>query len=138
MSEKKKCKEREFTDNETKKLKKYLEEKISSYCDERNKEITKNATEYIKFYDDKEKSKKEIKDFSWVLDADKKVLKLGRNSKDVNSIKWGIPNMVIGNPESADFYLCLLNPRVQDSETKADNVEEYIANCKNKLATPKK
>lgn len=126
MSEKKKCKEREFTDNETKKLKKYLEEKISSYCDERNKEITKNATEYIKFYDDKEKSKKEIKDFSWVLDADKKVLKLGRNSKDVNSIKWGIPNMVIGNPESADFYLCLLNPRVQDSETKADNVEEYI------------
>lgn len=126
MTEKKECKEREFTDNESKKLKKYLEEKISSYCDERNKEITKNATEYIKFYDDKEKSKKEIKDFSWVLDADKKVLKLGRNSKDVNSIKWGIPNMVIGNPESADFYLCLLNPRVQDSETKADNVEEYI------------
>lgn len=111
-----------FSSDEIKRLNAYLEKEISNYRKERNEEVSNKAEIYKEAFN----KEKEIKDFSWVLDADKKVLKLGRNSKDVNSIKWGIPNMVIGNPESADFYLCLLNPRVEDATKSVKNVQEYI------------
>ncbi|WCG35917.1 hypothetical protein [Companilactobacillus farciminis] len=114
--------EKKFSSDESERLNAYLEKEISNYRKERNEEINNKAEIYKEAFN----KEKEIKDFSWVLDADKKVLKLGRNSKDVNSIKWGIPNMVIGNPESADFYLCLLNPRVEDATKSVKNVQEYI------------
>lgn len=77
--------------------------------------------------------------FSWVSDADKKVLNLeelntsGKNKgelrsniNDIRSINWGIPNMIIGDYKTAKFYLCLLNPRVQDATKEATNIQEYV------------
>lgn len=62
------------------------------------------------------------KDFSWLLDADKKYLKSDR----ADSINWGLPNQVIGNPTTANLFLCLLNPRVNDASADYEGFSGYV------------
>ena len=62
-------------------------------------------------------------DFSWVLDAERDYLVLDNDNgakKSDKSVEWGIPNQMIGNPDTANFFLCLLNPRTT-SDTSAFN-----------------
>lgn len=71
--------------------------------------------------------------FSWVLDKDAKVLNLKKEkinnsdsvkkqaeklnlNMDKTSVNLGLPSQVHGDAKTAKFFLCLLNPRVQDSE----------------------
>lgn len=70
-------------------------------------------------------------DFSWVLDEDKKILNLNKEkvegsddkkkkilnlNMDKTSVNLGLPSQVHGDAKNAKFFLCLLNPRVQDSK----------------------
>lgn len=57
-------------------------------------------------------------DFSWVLESDKTKLDVEKGDQ---SIRWGIPNQIIGDPASASFFLCLLNPRTRNSKISADS-----------------
>lgn len=61
--------------------------------------------------------------FSWVLDEDKEVLELEKKTDnslklntDITSINLGLPSQVHGKVDEADFFLCLLNPRVQNNK----------------------
>lgn len=87
-----------------------------------NKEnILKLATRYNQFYN----SKSEMKDtdFTWILEEDRRKIE---TSEGHRCLQWGIPNQIIGDPQNANFYLCLFNPRVRNSESSKDNLKEYI------------
>lgn len=80
--------------------------------------ICQKGKEYIRNYNSDTQS-----DFSWVLDDDKKALKLDK----ADSINWGLPNQVIGNPKTANLFLCLLNPRINDRTTPYKDFKGYVA-----------
>ena len=42
------------------------------------------------------------------------------------SIDFGLPNQVIGNPETAEIFVCLLNPRTRSDTSKVTNLKDYI------------
>ncbi|ATO45620.1 hypothetical protein C5L30_000166 [Companilactobacillus farciminis] len=106
-----------------------------------NRAIEKLGGEYNKLYNSGEND-----DFSWVLDEDKEVLNLNKMkvvgdkkeqkeisefNTDTVTIKKGLPSQVHGNPEEASLFLCLFNPRVQDSKSikkskKNINVKTYV------------
>ncbi|WP_195701727.1 hypothetical protein [Companilactobacillus futsaii] len=85
-------------------------------------------------------------DFSWVLDEDKEVLNLNKMkvmgdkkeqkkisefNTDTVTINQGLPSQIHGNSEEASLFLCLFNPRVQDSKSiekikKNINVRTYV------------
>jgi hypothetical protein len=90
--------------------------------------IEKLGGEYNKLYNSGKND-----GFSWVLDEDAKVLNLKKekiNNSDSNkkkagklnlnmdktSVNLGLPSQVHGDAKNAKFFLCLLNPRVQDSK----------------------
>lgn len=52
--------------------------------------------------------------FSWVLDGDRDAVRL---NKSADSINWGLPNQIIGNPKTANVFLCLLNPHVRENRS---------------------
>lgn len=60
-------------------------------------------------------------EFSWVLPKDQKKLK-----QTAISIKYGIPNQVLGNPETANLFICLMNPRTRVVHRNTENLTEYI------------
>lgn len=65
-------------------------------------------------------------DFSWVLKNDRDYLTLADSTKQKRSDKsvdWGIPNQIVGNPETAQFFLCLLNPQT-NTDTSVFNDDE--------------
>ncbi|KRN98742.1 hypothetical protein [Companilactobacillus kimchiensis] len=63
------------------------------------------------------------KNFSWVLDSDRGYLNINDSNR---SIDWGIPNQVIGNPDTANVFLCLLNPRTRNDTSECSNLKKYI------------
>lgn len=86
--------------------------------------IDKQGEEYIKKY-----KGESDKDFSWILDGDKKAIESvydDNNNKDKQSIDWGLPNQVVGDPDTATFFLCLLNPRVQDADSPYGDFKGYV------------
>jgi len=96
------------------------------------KTITSLGKKYNEYYEkEKELEKKgELKDtdkigedeFSWVLEEDKGKI----DDSKSNSIKWGIPNQVIGDYEKANLFLCLLNPRTRNLTDEGKNLKSYI------------
>lgn len=87
--------------------------------------IDKQGEEYIKKY-----KGESDKDFSWILDGDKEAIESvydDNNNKDKQSIDWGLPNQVVGDPDTATFFLCLLNPRVQDADSPYDDFKGYVS-----------
>lgn len=77
------------------------------------------------------------KDFSWMLkeDEDKMDFK-GEDNKTKDgklqpcdkSVRWGIPNQVIGDYKESNFFLCLLNPRTRNDKDhkKDEKLRDYI------------
>lgn len=82
------------------------------------KTINELAEEYNEIYDKDEKNK-----FSWVLKDDEGKIDLKASDQ---SAQWGIPNQVIGDPDTANVFLCLLNPRTRNDTSKCTSLKEYI------------
>lgn len=127
-----------------------FDEAVEKYIQYQPKE---NATkEEVKNF----KSKDNGENFSWVLDSDRDKLVLSeadlkdgeikkyldkskldgkkRKPEDLvcdKSVNWGIPNQIVGDPDEANVFLCLLNPRTRNNISKCTNLEEYI-NLENK------
>lgn len=94
-----------------------FDEAVEKYIQYQPKE---NATkEEVKNF----KSKDNGENFSWVLDSDSKCLKI---NDDNRSVAWGIPNQVIGNPDTAIVFLCLLNPRTRNDTLGIGKLKDYI------------
>ncbi|WP_368791302.1 hypothetical protein AB3Z09_04205 [Companilactobacillus farciminis] len=101
---------------------KSIDSKNAEYLKKLNEHMTDKAGEYKKAVKNNDNS------FSWVLDGDKDSIKNIEKSmsKSSRSIKWGLPNLVIGDYENAEFFLCLLNPRVQSSTSDGKNIKDYV------------
>ena len=93
-------------------------------------DIKKKAESYQNYY----KNNKD-EDFSWINEKDKDSLKKINISK---SMKWGIPNHILGDIDNSKFIIGLLNPGInmkQDEAENCNNVGEYI---KKELKSEKK
>lgn len=85
-------------------------------------DIKQKAEDYHNYFENTDKEG----DFSWINEKDKSSLKKGDISK---SMKWGIPNHILGDIDKAKFIVGLLNPRthMKKEESEACNtVGEYI------------
>jgi len=61
-------------------------------------------------------------EFSWILPGkDYELLSYGHEK----SFDWGVPNQVIGNPEKANLFLCLFNPRTTSVKFDDKNPSAY-------------
>lgn len=91
-------------------------------------EIKQKAKAYHNYFEDPEKKG----DFSWVNEKDKDSLKKNNIEK---SLKWGIPNHILGDIDKAKFIIGLLNPGTNMTKAdakKCETVGDYIKNEMNK------
>lgn len=108
----------------------------------KEKDIKEKGKIYNEYFDgsrdDSSDDSSKENGFSWVLKKDAKVLNLKKEKIDSSdpdkektrklnlnidktSVNLGIPSQVHGDVEDAEFFLCLLNPRVQNNkELKAE------------------
>ncbi|MCC3738096.1 hypothetical protein [Staphylococcus hominis] len=87
-------------------------------------EIKQKAKVYHNYF---ENPKKEG-DFSWVNEKDKDSFKKNNIEK---SLKWGIPNHILGDIDKAKFIIGLLNPgtnMIKKDANKCETVGTYIKN----------
>lgn len=91
-------------------------------------DIKQKAEDYHNYFENTDKEG----DFSWINEKDKSSLKKGDISK---SMKWGIPNHILGDIDKAKFIIGLLNPRTNMTKKdakKCETVGDYIKNEMNK------
>ncbi|MGK9289035.1 hypothetical protein [Staphylococcus warneri] len=91
-------------------------------------EINKKAESYQNYFENKNKKE----DFSWVNEKDKDSLKEKNIPK---SMKWGIPNHILGDIDKAKFIIGLINPGTHMEKSDSENcntVGEYIVKEKDK------
>lgn len=79
-------------------------------------EIKQKAKVYHSYFEDPEKKG----DFSWINEKDKDSLKKNNIKK---SLKWGIPNHILGDIDKAKFIIGLLNPGTNMTEKDANKCE---------------
>lgn len=87
-------------------------------------EIKQKVKVYHSYFEDPEKKG----DFSWVNEKDKDSLKKNNIEK---SLKWGIPNHILGDIDKAKFIIGLLNPgtnMTKEDAKKCETVGTYIKN----------
>lgn len=91
-------------------------------------DIKQKAEDYHNYFENTDKEG----DFSWINEKDKSSLKKGDIPK---SMKWGIPNHILGDIDKAKFIIGLLNPGTNMTEKdakKCETVGDYIKNEMNK------
>lgn len=91
-------------------------------------DIKQKTEDYHNYFENTDKEG----DFSWINEKDKSSLKKGDIPK---SMKWGIPNHILGDIDKAKFIIGLLNPgtNMGKKESEACNtVGDYIKNEMNK------
>ncbi|WP_145382610.1 hypothetical protein [Staphylococcus epidermidis] len=85
-------------------------------------DIKQKAEDYHNYFENTDKEG----DFSWINEKDKSSLKKGDIPK---SMKWGIPNHILGDIDKAKFIIGLLNPgtnmKKEESES-CNTVGDYI------------
>ncbi len=87
-------------------------------------DIKQKAEDYHNYFENTDKEG----DFSWINKKDKSSLKENNITK---SMKWGIPNHILGDIDKAKFIIGLLNPRThmeREEYEDCDTVGEYIEN----------
>jgi hypothetical protein len=85
-------------------------------------EIEQKARVYIDKYNGETNQK-----FSWILDGDKDAI---RHDKAGDNINWGLPNQIIGNPKTANVFLCLLKMPVRSNKLHR-GFKEFVDNENN-------
>lgn len=85
-------------------------------------EIEQKARIYIDKYNGETNQK-----FSWILDGDKDAI---RHDKAGDNINWGLPNQIIGNPKTANVFLCLLKMPVRSNKLHR-GFKEFVDNENN-------
>lgn len=91
-------------------------------------DIKQKAEDYHNYFENTDKEG----DFSWINEKDKSSLKKGDIPK---SMKWGIPNHILGDIDKAKFIIGLLNPgtnMIEKDAKKCETVGDYIKNEMNK------
>lgn len=69
--------------------------------------------------------KGENNSFNWFLEDD-----IAQGAVDINNVKYinarySIPNQIIGNPETANLFICLYNPRTDEEADNQTNLKDF-------------
>lgn len=89
-------------------------------------EIKKKAKAYHNYFENPEKEG----EFSWINEKDKDNLKKKSIEK---SIKWGVPNHILGDIDKAKFIIGLINPGINMTKKDAEKCETIGTYIKNEM-----